>query len=160
MGPALAAGFAVGALVAWWGPGGNSLRRGTRSIVRGVVRPGLPTGIVAGALIGVMVVLEGRRSPTSACRPGGRSRPWCHAGGRPPQGADTPLLRGWSVVARHRDSPSTPPQVTHRLRKGHECISGGLGFSLPILYLRFSAMGGAGCGGECQTARLRWRHGR
>ncbi len=59
MGPAPAAGFAVGALVAWWGPGGDSLRRGTRSIVRGVVCPGLPTGIVAGALIGVMVVLGG-----------------------------------------------------------------------------------------------------
>ena len=57
MSPALAAGCTVGALVAWWGPGGDSLRRGTRSIVRGVVRPGLPTGIVVGALVGVMLVL-------------------------------------------------------------------------------------------------------
>jgi predicted Ser/Thr protein kinase len=32
----LAAGAACGVLAAWWGPGGASLRRGTRSLVRGV----------------------------------------------------------------------------------------------------------------------------
>ena len=32
----LAVGAAVAALMAWWGPGGSGLRRGTRSIVRGI----------------------------------------------------------------------------------------------------------------------------
>ncbi|GAA1884749.1 serine/threonine-protein kinase [Lapillicoccus jejuensis] len=36
-GPSLAVGVLAGALVAWWGPGGSSLRRGSRSVVRGVV---------------------------------------------------------------------------------------------------------------------------
>jgi hypothetical protein len=32
----LAVGAVVAALMAWWGPGGSGLRRGTRSIIRGV----------------------------------------------------------------------------------------------------------------------------
>jgi hypothetical protein len=36
-GPALAAGAVAGALVAWWGPGGGSLRRGSRQAVRALV---------------------------------------------------------------------------------------------------------------------------
>ena len=36
-GPSLAVGVLAGALVAWWGPGGASLRRGSRSLVRGAV---------------------------------------------------------------------------------------------------------------------------
>ena len=57
----LAVGAAVAALMAWWGPGGSGLRRGTRSIVRGV-SPG-PRGtkvVVALALLvaaGVVVVI-------------------------------------------------------------------------------------------------------
>jgi hypothetical protein len=57
----LAVGAAVAALMAWWGPGGSGLRRGTRSIVRGV-SPG-PRGtriVVALALLvaaGVVVAL-------------------------------------------------------------------------------------------------------
>ena len=43
----LAAGGALGLLMAWWGPGGASLRRGTRSIVRRVVPAGLPIQITA-----------------------------------------------------------------------------------------------------------------
>ncbi len=35
--PAVAAGALVGLLACWWGPGGSSLRRGTRSMVRTVV---------------------------------------------------------------------------------------------------------------------------
>jgi hypothetical protein len=34
----LAAGALTGILTAWWGPGGASLRRGARSLVRGTVR--------------------------------------------------------------------------------------------------------------------------
>ena len=56
-------GLGVGAvaslLMAWWGPGGASLRRGTRSMVRGVVRPGLPTDIVVGALVVASFALAG-----------------------------------------------------------------------------------------------------
>ena len=56
-------GLGVGAvaslLMAWWGPGGASLRRGTRSMVRGVVRPGLPTDIVVGALVVASLALAG-----------------------------------------------------------------------------------------------------
>jgi hypothetical protein len=32
----LAVGALIAALMAWWGPGGSGLRRGTRSIIRGV----------------------------------------------------------------------------------------------------------------------------
>ena len=35
--PAVAAGALVALLAAWWGPGGGALRRGTRTIIRGVV---------------------------------------------------------------------------------------------------------------------------
>lgn len=35
--PAVGAGVVVALLVSWWGPGGGSLRRGTRSTVRGLV---------------------------------------------------------------------------------------------------------------------------
>jgi len=49
--PALAVGFAAGAVVAWWGPGGASLRRGSRSVVRGLVHPGIVTDVVVGLLL-------------------------------------------------------------------------------------------------------------
>ncbi len=49
--PALAVGFAAGAVVAWWGPGGASLRRGSRSVVRGLVRPGIVTDVVVALLV-------------------------------------------------------------------------------------------------------------
>ena len=48
---ALAGGMSLGLLVAWWGPGGASLRRGSRSLVRGIVRPGLVTSLVSGLLV-------------------------------------------------------------------------------------------------------------
>lgn len=57
----LAVGAAVAVLMAWWGPGGSGLRRGTRSIVRGL-SPG-PRGtkvVVALALVvavGLVVVI-------------------------------------------------------------------------------------------------------
>ena len=49
--PASAVGFASGTLVAWWGPGGASLRRGSRSLVRGVARGEIVTNALVGALL-------------------------------------------------------------------------------------------------------------
>jgi hypothetical protein len=40
----------------WWGPGGASLRRGSRSVVRRVVPAGLAAQVVTGVLIGLAVV--------------------------------------------------------------------------------------------------------
>lgn len=51
--PALAAGGLVAVLMGWWGPGGAGLRRGSRSVVRGVARPGLTADLVVGALVAV-----------------------------------------------------------------------------------------------------------
>jgi hypothetical protein len=54
--PLVMAGVFAG-LTAWWGPGGASLRRGSRSVVRGVT-PGEATGqVAAGILIVVAVVV-------------------------------------------------------------------------------------------------------
>ena len=62
----LAAGALFAVLMAWWGPGGASLRRGTRSLVRGVTGPAaLRQSLVAvlllgaGALVVVAVVRSG-----------------------------------------------------------------------------------------------------
>ena len=55
--PSLALGFAAGVVVAWWGPGGAALRRGSRSIVRGVVRPGIASELVVGVLIAGAIAL-------------------------------------------------------------------------------------------------------
>jgi hypothetical protein len=56
-------GLGIGAvaslLMAWWGPAGASLRRGTRSMVRGVVRPGLASDIVVGVLVAASLALAG-----------------------------------------------------------------------------------------------------
>lgn len=48
---ALSGGTALGLLMAWWGPGGASLRRGSRSLTRGVVREGLVTSVVGALLV-------------------------------------------------------------------------------------------------------------
>ncbi|WP_446666333.1 serine/threonine-protein kinase [Flexivirga sp. B27] len=58
----MAVGVLVGALVMWWGPGGIPLRRGSRSIVRGVVRGQPLTQIIIGlcsliALVGLIFLL-------------------------------------------------------------------------------------------------------
>jgi predicted Ser/Thr protein kinase len=55
--PASAVGFASGTLVAWWGPGGTSLRRGSRSLVRGVARGEVVTKVLVGGLLGVAAAL-------------------------------------------------------------------------------------------------------
>ena len=55
--PASAVGFASGTLVAWWGPGGTSLRRGSRSLVRGVARGEVVTKVLVGGLLVVAAVL-------------------------------------------------------------------------------------------------------
>jgi predicted Ser/Thr protein kinase len=48
---ALGGGMALALLMAWWGPGGASLRRGSRSVLRGVVREGLVTSVVTALLV-------------------------------------------------------------------------------------------------------------
>ncbi len=57
VGPSLGLGFLAGALVAWWGPGGASLRRGSRSVVRTMVPDGVGTQVVVGALLLSVLVL-------------------------------------------------------------------------------------------------------
>ncbi len=57
--PGAAAGFAAGALIAWWGPGGASLRRGSRSLVRGMAPAGPATSVLVVALLAAAVVLVG-----------------------------------------------------------------------------------------------------
>jgi hypothetical protein len=69
-GPALAAGAVAGALVAWWGPGGGSLRRGSRQAVRALA----PTRGVAVVLALLLVA-------------GGVSAAVLRAGGQPPNPA-------------------------------------------------------------------------
>ncbi|WP_195908152.1 serine/threonine-protein kinase [Nostocoides sp. HKS02] len=51
--PALAVGGVIAVLMAWWGPGGSGLRRGTRSIVRGT-SPGPTAHRIA---VGIALVL-------------------------------------------------------------------------------------------------------
>jgi hypothetical protein len=61
----LLAGAAGGLLMLWWGPGGTSLRRGSRSIVRSLVPMGLPTRVVVivcvvgGFVLAVVVLSQG-----------------------------------------------------------------------------------------------------
>jgi predicted Ser/Thr protein kinase len=52
----LLVGGALGLAMLWWGPGGASLRRGSRSVVRRVVPAGLAAQVVTGVLIGLAVV--------------------------------------------------------------------------------------------------------
>lgn len=69
-------GGALALAMAWWGPGGASLRRGTRSIVRTVAPDGLPTQIVAGTLASggvVLVVVALSRGMSSTWAPFGGS---------------------------------------------------------------------------------------
>lgn len=59
----LLAGGAAGLLMLWWGPGGTSLRRGSRSIVRHIVPVGLTAQIVGiacvtGGLVLALVALS------------------------------------------------------------------------------------------------------
>jgi len=66
----MAAGVLVGAVVMWWGPGGISLRRGSRSLARGVVRGQPLTQIIIGlcvllAAIGVIFALTHLTSAAS-----------------------------------------------------------------------------------------------
>ena len=53
----LAIGAMISALVAWWGPGGSGLRRGTRSIVRGISPGTGTTRILVLVLLAVAVGL-------------------------------------------------------------------------------------------------------
>jgi hypothetical protein len=53
----LAVGGAVAVLMAWWGPGGSGLRRGSRSIVRGLSPGSTARTVLAVALLLVAVGL-------------------------------------------------------------------------------------------------------
>ncbi len=56
----LAAGALVGLLAAWWGPGGASLRRGSRSVARGVATsPGAEKVVVVALLVVVGAAVYG-----------------------------------------------------------------------------------------------------
>jgi hypothetical protein len=57
--PNLAVGGLVAALMAWWGPGGSGLRRGTRSIVRGVAPGPRATRVLVGVALVVALGLAG-----------------------------------------------------------------------------------------------------
>ncbi|MGB3187431.1 MAG: hypothetical protein WBB15_16385, partial [Ornithinimicrobium sp.] len=47
----IAVGSALGAVIGWWGPGSVSMRRGTRTLIRAVVPPGLTTQVVVTFLL-------------------------------------------------------------------------------------------------------------
>lgn len=64
----LLAGAAAGMLVAWWGPGGSRLRRGTRMIVRAVTPGQYGTAVVAG-LLALAAVVIGLISQSSGFQP-------------------------------------------------------------------------------------------
>ena len=56
---ALAAGGLIAVLMAWWGPGGSGLRRGTRSIVRGISPSRVGTRVVVAVALVAALVLAG-----------------------------------------------------------------------------------------------------
>ncbi|MFM6849130.1 MAG: serine/threonine-protein kinase, partial [Terrabacter sp.] len=67
----LAVGGVVGLLVLWWGPGGASLRRGSRSMARRVVPAGIANQVVAlllavGGIVVALVALQAGESLTWA----------------------------------------------------------------------------------------------
>jgi hypothetical protein len=66
-GPALAAAAVAAALVAWWGPGGGSLRRGTHIAVRGLTPTRGAALALAGVLLAAAFVAAGARA--SGVRP-------------------------------------------------------------------------------------------
>lgn len=74
----VAVGSFLGVLTAWWGPGGISVRRGSRTMIRAAVPAGLGTQVAVaflvagGAALGTWAVLEGQDVswwPTDSTRP-------------------------------------------------------------------------------------------
>ncbi len=74
----VAVGWFLGVLTAWWGPGGISVRRGSRTMIRAAVPAGLATQVAVaflvagGAALGTWSVLEGQDVswwPTDSTRP-------------------------------------------------------------------------------------------
>lgn len=55
----VAVGSLLGAVVAWWGPGGLSLRRGTRTLVRSLLPSELATQLVVGFLVAAGLAMAG-----------------------------------------------------------------------------------------------------
>ena len=54
---AVAVGSLVGGWLGWWGLGGTSLRRGSRTMVRGVAPSGIPAALVVALCLGAAVAL-------------------------------------------------------------------------------------------------------
>lgn len=73
----LLVGGALALSVLWWGPGGLSLRRGSRSVMRTIVPAGVPTQVVAALLLvgGVVLALVALNRGLSAT--------WAPLGGNP-----------------------------------------------------------------------------
>ncbi|WP_374970520.1 serine/threonine-protein kinase [Terrabacter sp. BE26] len=65
--PTLAVGGLLGLLTLWWGPGGASLRRGSRSMARRLVPAGLTSQVVSGvlAVFGVVAAVAALRHGVS-----------------------------------------------------------------------------------------------
>ncbi|GAA2031734.1 hypothetical protein GCM10009740_22090 [Terrabacter terrae] len=65
--PTLAVGGLLGLLTLWWGPGGASLRRGSRSMARSLVPAGLTSQVVSGILgvFGVVAAVAALRHGVS-----------------------------------------------------------------------------------------------
>jgi serine/threonine protein kinase len=104
--PLSAVGFGAGALagllVAWWGPGGSSLRRGARAGLRGAIRPGWLS-----TLVSVLLLVAAAAAFTSAAGGGGSAwaRTPIHGPTLPnrPTVSDLrhlPLIRDLPVVGR------------------------------------------------------------
>jgi hypothetical protein len=66
-GPALAAAAVAAAFVAWWGPGGGAVRRGTRIVLRGLTPTRGAAGVLVALLVAGALVTAGARA--SGVRP-------------------------------------------------------------------------------------------
>ena len=53
----MAVGSLVGGWLGWWGLGGTSLRRGSRTMVRGLAPSGIPAALVVALCLGAAVAL-------------------------------------------------------------------------------------------------------
>jgi hypothetical protein len=104
--PLSAVGFGVaavaGLLVAWWGPGGSSLRRGARAGLRGAIRPAWLS-----TLVSVLLLVVATSAFISAASGGGSSwaRTPIHAPTLPSSPnvgniRDLPLIRNLPLIGR------------------------------------------------------------
>jgi hypothetical protein len=92
----------VGLLVAWWGPGGSSLRRGARAGLRGAIRPAWLS-----ILVSVLLLVAAGAAFNSAASGGGSAwaRTPIHVPNLPTQPSignvrDFPLIRDLPLIGR------------------------------------------------------------